>query len=69
MAREKEDYRENLRLISERFGSVQLIPFKQAAEYCGADVRVLQKDKEFPLKKIVGRYYVPAVGLARWLSL
>jgi hypothetical protein len=68
MAREKEDYRENLRLIAERFGSVQLIPLKQAAEYCGADVRILQKDKEFPVKKIVGRYYVPAVALARWLS-
>ena len=68
MPREKEDFRENLRLISERFGNVQLIPFKQAAEFCGADVRVLQKDKDFPIKKIVGRYYVPAVGLARWLS-
>ena len=68
MAREKENYRENLRLIAERFGDVQLIPLKQVAEYCGADVRTLQKDKELPVKKIVGRYYVPAVGLASWLS-
>lgn len=68
MAREKENYRENLRLITERFGDVQLIPLKQVAEYCGADVRTLQKDKELPVKKIVGRYYVPAVGLASWLS-
>lgn len=68
MPREKENYRENLRLISEHFGSAQLIPLKHAAEYCGADVRTLQKDKDFPVKKIVGRYYVPAVGLARWLS-
>ena len=68
MAREKENYRENLRLITERFGDVQLIPLKQVAEYCGADVRTLQRDKELPIKKVVGRYYVPAVGLASWLS-
>lgn len=68
MPREKENYRENLRLITEKFGTVQLIPLKQVAEYCGADVRTLQKDDDLPVKKIVGRYYVPAVGLARWLS-
>lgn len=68
MPREKENYRENLRLISEHFGSVQLIPLKLVAEYCGTDVRTLQKDKDFPIKKVVGRYYVPAVGLASWLS-
>jgi len=68
MPREKEDYRENLRLIFEKFGEVQLIPLKQVAEFCGADVRSLQKDKEFPQKKLGGRYYVPAVSLARWLS-
>ncbi len=68
MPREKEDYRENLRMIMERFGGVQLIPFKQAAAYCGADVRYLRLDEDFPLKKVGGRYYVPAVGLARYLS-
>lgn len=68
MAREKEDFRENLRLVSERFGDIQLIPLLQAAEYCGANYRKLKKDKLFPLKKVGGRYYVPAVGLARYLS-
>lgn len=68
MPREKENYRENLRLITEQFGNVQLIPLKSVAEYCGADVRTLLKDSEFPAKKVVGRYYVPAVSLARWLS-
>lgn len=68
MAREKTDYRDNLELISEEFGAVQLIPFKKAAQYCGIDVRALQKDETFPLKKVAGRYYVTAVGLARWLS-
>ncbi len=68
MPREKVDYRDNLELILQQFGDVQLIPFKKAAQYCGVDVRALQKDNTFPLKKIAGRYYVPAVGLARWLS-
>ena len=68
MAREKVDYRDNLELILQQFEDVQLIPFKKAAQYCGVDVRTLQKDNTFPLKKIAGRYYVPAVGLARWLS-
>jgi hypothetical protein len=66
--KEKEHYRENLRLISEHFGGVQLIPLKQVAEYCGTDVRSLQKDKAFPVKKLAGRYYVAAVSLASWLS-
>jgi len=68
MAREKVDFRENLRLIYERFGEIQLIPLLKVAEYCGADKRYLQKDESFPVKKIGGRYYVPAVSLARWLS-
>lgn len=68
MPREKEDYQENLRLITEKFGGVQLIPLKEAAAYCGADIRSLQSDKTFPVKKLVSRYYVSAVGLARWLS-
>lgn len=68
MPKEKENYRENLRLITEHFGVGQLIPLKRAAEYCGADVRTLQRDRAFPIKKIAGRYYVPAVSLAQWLS-
>ena len=68
MAREKENYRENLRLIYEHFGDVQLIRIKEAAEYCGLDERVMKRAKDFPLRKIAGRYYVPAVSLASWLS-
>lgn len=68
MPREKESYRDNLELISNHFGAVQLIPFKEAAKYCGVNARALQSDSSFPLKKIGGRYYVSAVNLARWLS-
>ena len=68
MPREKPDFQENLRLIQERLGRDQLLPLKKVAEYCGRDYRTLQKTSDFPLKKIAGRYFVPAVGLARWLS-
>ena len=68
MAREKVDYRDNLELILERFGKVMLIPIKKASQHCGVDERSLKKDSTFPLKRVAGRYYVPAVGLARWMS-
>lgn len=68
MPREKEDYRENLSNIIEKFGEVQLIPLKKAAEFCGVDTRLLQNDKSFPIKKVAGRYFVPALSFARWLS-
>lgn len=68
MSREKEDYRENLNLITEHFGDGQLITLRAAADYLGVHFRKLQNDKSFPLKKVGGRYYVPAVSLARWMS-
>lgn len=68
MSREKRDYHDNYVRILEAFGNVQLIPLKKAAEYVGIDYRTMIRAKESPVKKIAGRYYVPAVALARWLS-
>lgn len=68
MAREKEDYQKNLLEIKDRFGEIQLLPLLQVASFCGMDYRTLLKDDAFPVKKVGGRFYVPAVGLARWLS-
>ena len=68
MSREKEDYRENLRLLREHFGQSELIPLVEAAKYCGRCARLLRSDKSFPLKKVGGRYFVAAVSFARWLS-
>lgn len=68
MAREKPDFQENLKQIQEYFGSGQLLPLKKVADYCGRDYRTLQRTNDFPVKKVAGRYFVPAVGLARWLS-
>lgn len=67
MPKEKENYRDNLERICERFKS-ELITLKEAAEFLGIDFRGLQTDKSFPIKKVGGRYYVTVVALARWLS-
>ena len=65
MAREKELYRLNLEKVMESFRG-QLIPLRQAADYCGIDHRTLEKSVE--VKKCGGRYYVSAAQLARFLS-
>lgn len=67
MAREKIDFRDNLERISTQFEG-ELIPLRMAAAFCGVDPRVLTQSVDSPVKKICGRYYVTAVGLARWLS-
>lgn len=67
MGREKEDFRDNLARICERFTG-ELITLKEASEYIGVSLRNIQADKTFPAKKVGGRYYVTVVALARWLS-
>ena len=66
---EREIYTENLAKIYEYFGKdTTLIPLRRAAEYVRLDARTLQKQPK--LVKQVGRtYYIPAVTLARWLSI
>lgn len=66
--RVKEDFYDNLKRITDKFGEVELISLKRVAEYLGIDVRRLKESRDFPLKKIGGRYYVASVALARWLS-
>lgn len=68
MAREKQDFRDNLEFINERFEGKQLITLKESSEYTGCTVKQLRLDKSFPIKRVGGRDYVPVVALARWLS-
>ena len=68
MPKEKEDFRTNLERISSAFPNQELIPLLEAAGFMGVDKRLLQGDKGFPLRKLGGRYFVTAVGLARWMS-
>lgn len=66
--RTKENYYEQLEQITEHFGKIQLIPLREAADFMGCDHRTLMKQKDFPIKKVGGRYYVGAVNLASWLA-
>lgn len=68
MPREKQDFHDNLNRVVMVFPNKEMIPLKDVAEWLGMNQRLLQKLKGFPVKKIQQRYYVTAVGLAKWLS-
>ena len=68
MAREKELFRDNLALLKESFGGRDIIPIKEVADYMQVCDRTLKSDKHFPVKKVGGKYFVPIVGLASWMS-
>ena len=68
MPREKQDYHDNLNRVVMVFPNKEMIPLKDVAEWLGMNQRLLQKLNGFPVKKIQQRYYVTAVGLAKWLS-
>ncbi len=59
----------NLKKLENVFPSHRgaLLPIKSVADWLGVTVKVLKEDKGFPLRKISGRYYVPRIGLARWM--
>ena len=67
MPREKEMYRYNLERILKQFNG-EMIPLKAVSEWLNIDSRTLKNDKKFPLRKVGGRFYVPATGLASWMS-
>lgn len=67
MPREHEMLHENLSRIVAVFPNKELIPLKEVADWLGMNQRLLQNLKGFPVKKIQQRYYVTAVGLAKWL--
>jgi hypothetical protein len=68
MAREKELFRDNLALLREQFGDVNMIPLRTASAYLNVCERTLKADKNFPIKRVCTKYCVPIVGLASWLS-
>ncbi len=63
MPREKEDYRNNLELIIEKFPGKNTLTAKEVAEFLGRDVRTV--NKIFDFKKGIG---ISIATLARALS-
>lgn len=66
---EKELMHEHLEALYQRFGrDTTTISLHQAAEYLRKDYRMLDCQKDFPVKKLGKRKIVPLINLARWLS-
>lgn len=66
--RTKENYYDILEQITNHFGDVALIPIRDVAKYLGKNEQRLRQVKDFPYKKVGGRYFVTPPALARWLS-
>lgn len=68
MSREKEDFRETLARLTERFPGREAITIPEVAPIVGRCVKILRYDKNLPKRKVGRSWVVPLVGLARYLS-
>lgn len=69
MPREKQDYRETLRLIQESYPDRLTVTIDEACKLAGVrDRRRLLRDKAFPSRKVGGKYAISITALARYLS-
>lgn len=66
--REAEGYRPQLELLTDMFPARAAITVNECQSALGIDRRVLLADRNFPAKKIGGKYAVPLTELARWLT-
>jgi hypothetical protein len=71
MPREPEGYRDQLERLYAKFPDREMITIIEASKVCGCDRRTLLADSTFPAKQIGGakKYFIPLVGLARWMTL
>ncbi len=63
MGREKEDFRDNLERLEEKFPDKEMLSAREVADYLGLDIRTVRK--YFPIKPHVG---ITKVALARAMS-
>lgn len=63
MSREKEDFRDNLERLEEKFPDKEIISAREAADFLGLDIRTVRK--YFPVKPHIG---ITKVALARAMS-
>lgn len=75
MPREKEGFREQLARLDEIFPGKEAIGICEVSKMLGVYRATLLHDKTFPARKIGetnkpmgGKYIVPKVALARWMS-
>ena len=65
---EKELYREQLARLLMVFPGREVLTINEVCSFLHIDRRTLLRDKNNPAKKIAGKYVVPLVNLARYLS-
>jgi hypothetical protein len=70
MPKESEGYREQLEHLSEQYPGQEVITIQEVCQMFKCGRRKLLADKTFPVKQFdgKGKYYVPIVGLARWMT-
>ena len=68
MAKERQDYRENLAIIRETFPDKAVLSIKDVCTFLQRDRRTLLKDHTFPAQLVGGKYAITIVGLARYMS-
>ena len=61
-------YRDHLERLLELFQQRDIISMDELCAYLHMDRRTILKDKKCPVKKIAGKYVVPLVNLARYLT-
>ena len=66
--REAEGYRPQLELLTDMFQGRAAITVNECQTALGIDRRTLLAEREFPARKIGGKYAVPLTELARWLT-
>ena len=68
MPREREDFRDQLQALRERYEGQEVLTMDQSCKLLGLDRDALINDKSFPAKKVGKKYIIPIVPLARWMS-
>lgn len=68
MPREREDFRDQLQALRERYEGQEVLTLAQSCALLGLSRDALINDKDFPAKKVGKNYIIPIVPLARWMS-
>ena len=60
-------FREQLATLREKF-QTETITLNEAVKVTGISRDTLLNDRGFPKKKTCGRWFIPIISLARWLT-
>lgn len=69
MPKEVDGFREQLEHLAEQYPGKEVLTIKEVCKMFRCNRRKLLTDKTFPVKQFNGQgtYYIPIVGLAKWM--